>query len=228
MKGSGLKVAQIKDFLNASYEENPPQRIGEYQLDTELSNQYGKVYFSISKRKVVIVFRGTKELSDWSNNLVYGLNSSAYKLTSRYKTAKRMYDRAKKKYKGYKSDLLGHSQAGLLVNLLLNDKTDLDGIALNPAYKGERQAQNEYVIRSSLDPVSVLKAPSNTINKVLYPNWNKTHNIVIPAKTSNPLTEHSIDILDRLPQDKFIGRLKGGCAYNKKRYSIESQFPFDS
>jgi hypothetical protein len=130
-------------------------------------------------------------------------------------------------YFKYKSDLLGHSQAGLLVNLLLNDKTDLDGIALNPAYKGESQAKNEYVIRSSLDPVSVLKAPSNTINKVLYPNWNKTHNIVIPAKTSNPLTEHSIDILDRLPQDKFIGRLKGGCM-NKKRYSIESQFPFDS
>ena len=227
MKGSGLKVAQIKDFLNASYEENPPQRIGEYQIDTELSNQYGKVYFSISKRKVIIVFTGTNSLPDWRFNIIYSVNSSAYKLTSRYKTAKGMYDRAKMKYKGYKSDLLGHSQAGLLVNLLLNDKTDLDGIALNPAYKGERQAQNEYVIRSSLDPVSVLKAPSNTINKVLYPNWNKTHNIVIPAKTSNPLTEHSIDILDRLPQDKYIGRLKGGCR-NKKSYSIESQFPFDS
>jgi len=222
MKGSGLKIAQIKDFLNASYEENPPHRIGEYQIDTELSNKYGKVYFSISKRKVVIVFRGTKELSDWSNNLVYGLSSSAYKLRSIYKTAKRMYDRAKKKYKGYKSDLVGHS------NYLLDEKTDLDGIALNPAYKGERQAHNKYIIRSSLDPVSAFKAPSNTINKILYPNWNKTHIIVIPAKTSNPLTEHSIDILDRLPQDKFIGRLDGGCAYNKKRFSNESQFPFDS
>ena len=79
----------------------------------------------------------------------------------------------------------------------------------------------------SMSSVSVLKAPSNPINKVLYPNWNKTHNIVIPAKTSNPLTEHSIDILDRLPQDKYIGRLKGGCR-NKKSYSIESHFPFDS
>jgi len=64
MKGSGLVVAQIKDFLKASYEENPPDRIGEYILDEELSNKYGKVYFSISKRKVVIVFRGTGELSD--------------------------------------------------------------------------------------------------------------------------------------------------------------------
>jgi len=30
MKGSGLVVAKIKDFLNASYEENPPAKIGEY------------------------------------------------------------------------------------------------------------------------------------------------------------------------------------------------------
>ena len=225
MKGSGLVVAKIKDFLNASYEENPPDRIGEYQLDTELSNKYGKVYFSISKKKVVIVFRGTKELSDWSNNLIYGINVNAYKLTTRYKTAKRMYEKAKAKYKGYKSDLLGHSQAGLLVNLQLNKKTDLDGISLNPAFKGESQGMNEYILRSSLDPVSALKAPKNALNKVLYPNWSKTHNITIPAKTMNPLTEHSIDILNRLPQDKFIGRLKGGCV--NKKYVIESQFPFD-
>ena len=225
MKGSGLVVAKIKDLLNASYEENPPDKIGEYQLDTELSNKYGKVYYSISKKKVIIVFRGTKELSDWSNNLIYGINVNAYKLTSRYKTAKRMYEKAKAKYKGYKSDLLGHSQAGLLVNLQLNKKTDLDGISLNPAFKGESQGMNEYIIRSSLDPVSALKAPKNALNKVLYPNWSKTHNITIPAKTMNPLTEHSIDILNRLPQDKFIGRMKGGCV--NKKYVIESDFPFD-
>jgi hypothetical protein len=184
------------------------------------------VYFSISKRKVIIVFTGTNSLPDWRFNIIYSVNSSAYKLTSRYKTAKRMYDRAKKKYKGYKSDLLGHSQGAIPLNYLLDEKTDLDGIALNPAYKGERQAQNEYVIRSSLDPVSALKAPSNTINKVFYPSYTKKHNITIPAKTMNPLTEHSIDILNRLPQDQFIGRVEGGCM--NKKYIIESQFPFDS
>ena len=40
-------------------------------------------------------------------------------------------------------------------------------------------------------------------------NGVKNHNITIPAATYNPLTEHSIEILDRLPQDKFIGR--AGC-----------------
>jgi hypothetical protein len=28
MEGAGLRVAQVKDFLNASYAENPPNQIG--------------------------------------------------------------------------------------------------------------------------------------------------------------------------------------------------------
>ena len=82
------------------------------------------------------------------------------------------------------------------------------------------------MIRSSLDPVSILKAPRTAINNVLYPEWSKNHNLTIPAKTSNPLTEHSIEILERLPQDKFIGRA-GSIPTKKKLYQIESKFPFD-
>jgi len=50
MKGAGLRVAQIKDFWNPSYAENPPNQLGEYQLDIELSHAFSKVYFSISKK----------------------------------------------------------------------------------------------------------------------------------------------------------------------------------
>ena len=56
-------------------------------------------------------------------------------------------------------------------------------------------------------------------------NGVKIINITIPAKTSNPLTEHSIEILERLPQDKFIGR--AGSKTKKKLYQIESKFSFD-
>ena len=72
----------------------------------------------------------------------------------------------------------------------------------------------------------MLKAPRTAINNVLYPEWSKSHNITIPAKSSNPLTEHSIEILDRLPQDKFIGRA-GNIKTTKKLYQIESKFPFN-
>ena len=88
IEGGGFKVAQIKDFLNASYAENPPYQLGEYQLDIELTNLYVKVYFSISNKKVIVIHRGTKEASDWLNNLTYGLNSNAYNFTTRFKISK--------------------------------------------------------------------------------------------------------------------------------------------
>jgi hypothetical protein len=225
IEGGGLKVAQIKDFLNASYAENPPNQLGEYQLDIELTNLYVKVYFSISNKKVIVIHRGTKETSDWLNNLTYGLNSNAYNFTTRFKISKNTQNKAHKKYKGYKIETLGHSQGGLLTHKL--GTNSLSSIQLNPAYKNESQGRNEYIIRSSLDPVSILKAPRTAINNVLYPEWSKNHNITIPAKTSNPLTEHSIEILERLPQDKFIGRAGSIPANIKKKYLIESKFPFD-
>ena len=100
-------------------------------------------------------------------------------------------------------------------------------VAILPC-NGESQGQNKYKIRSSLDPVAILKAPRNAINYVLYPEWSKKYNMTISAKTSNPLKEHSIEILERLPQDKFIGRAGSGCSKTKKYiYQIESEFPFD-
>ena len=88
MKGSGLKVNEIKEFLQASYKEQPEKYILGYVLDEELSNLYGKVYVNEEDKKVVLSFRGTgmENLgSDWLNNLVYLANSTAYRLTPRYK-----------------------------------------------------------------------------------------------------------------------------------------------
>ena len=51
--------------MNASYAEKPPNQLGEYQLDIELTNLFVKVYFSISNRKVIVIHRGTKEASDF-------------------------------------------------------------------------------------------------------------------------------------------------------------------
>ena len=99
IEGGGLEVAQIKDFLKASYEENPPNQLGEYQLDLELTNLFVKVYFSISNRKVIIIHRGTKEASDWLNNLTYGLNSNAYNFTTRFKISKNTQNKAQKNIK---------------------------------------------------------------------------------------------------------------------------------
>ena len=91
MKGGSLKVNEIKEFLQASYEEQPEKYILGYVLDEDLSNLYGKVYVNEDSKKVVLSFRGTgmENLgTDWINNLVYLANSTAYKLTPRFQTAK--------------------------------------------------------------------------------------------------------------------------------------------
>jgi len=205
----------LKQFLEASYLDPAPNDINGYTLDTTLSNLYGKVYVNTNLKKVVVSFRGTKEATDWTNNAVFALSSSAYTLTDRFKTAKKMVDSARKKYKGWQFELNGHSQGGLLVNNLCS-KTDKNCISLNPAYKNASLKDNEYIIRSSGDVVSSLSAPKKFMNSILYPNWTKAHLVTIPAKTSNPLTEHKVDILDRLP-DKTIGRGGSKCSCENKK-----------
>ena len=130
-----------------------------------------------------------------------------------------MYNGAMKKYKGYKFELLGHSQSGVIVNNLCSDKVQ-NCISLNPAYKNASLKDNEYIIRSTGDIVSKLAAPNKYLNSVLYPNWTKQHMIFLEDKTGNPITEHKPDILDRLDDNKKIGRGAGFGKRPLKGYTI--------
>ena len=113
-----------------------------------------------------------------------------------------------KKYKGHKFELLGHSQSGIIVNNLCSNKVR-NCISLNPAYKNATLKNNEFIIRSKGDVVSKLTEPKKLINSVLYPKWSKKHMISIDDKTGNPITEHKVDILDRLNPNMIIGRGMG-------------------
>jgi len=208
MKGGSLKPQELKDFLQASYEKNAPKTIDNYILDDKLSNLYGKVYVNEALKKVVLAFRGTgmENLgTDWINNLIFLVSDPGYKLTPRYQTALKMYKGAIKKYKGFKFELIGHSQSGVIVNNLCSDKVR-NCISLNPAYKNASLKNNEYIIRSTGDVVSKLTAPKKALNSLLYPKWTKKHMINIENKTGNPITEHTVDILDRLNPNMIIGR----------------------
>ena len=224
LKGGSLKPPEIKMFLQASYEEKAPPQINDYMLDEKLSNLYGKVYVNEKLKKVVLAFRGTgmENLgTDWLNNLVFAFDANAYRLTPRYNTAVKMYNGAMKKYKGYKFELVGHSQSGVIVNNLCSDKVQ-NCISLNPAYKNASLKDNEYIIRSTGDIVSKLAAPKKYLNSVLYPNWTKQHMIFLEDKTGNPITEHKPDILDRLDDNKKIGR-GAGFGRTLKGYTINDE-----
>jgi esterase/lipase len=116
LTGGSLKVNELMELLKASYLEQPPKTIYGFTLDEKLSNLYGKVYVNMNKKKVAVIFRGTGKENyglDWANNLIYA-SSSAYKQTERYKTAKKMYDNALQKYKGFQVESIGHSQGSLV------------------------------------------------------------------------------------------------------------------
>jgi hypothetical protein len=211
MKGGSLFPHEIRDFLQASYEKDAPLNIDGYVLDEKLSNLYGKVYVNEESKKVILAFRGTgmENLgTDWINNLIFLVSDPGYKLTPRYRTAVKMYQDAMKKYKGYKFELLGHSQSGIIVNNLCSNKVR-NCISLNAAYKNATLKNNEYIIRSKSDVVSKLTEPKKLINSVFYPKWSKKHMITMDDKTGNPITEHKVDILERLNPNMVIGRGMG-------------------
>jgi len=205
MKGGKLSVKEIKLFLQASYDVNDKEKfINGYQMDVGLSNKWGKVFVSQELRKVIIAHRGTRSAKDWRNNATIGLG--VYQLTDRFKTGKLLQEQAEYKYRGYKFYTLGHSQAGKLVQLLGQNTT---GISVNPAYLLENQRSNEFTIRSSHDPVSgVTKTTQGTVLNVTNPKFNRRNNIIVPSKSYNPLSNHSLDMLDNLDENMMIGRGK--------------------
>lgn len=216
MKGGSLKPQEIKDFLEASYITNPDPFIGDYQLDSKLSNEYAKVYYNPKTKQAIVVHRGTSGLLDWGNNLAYALG--AYELTDRYKQGKKTQEKAEKKYGKQNISTLGHSQGAILSRKLGGDTKEV--INVNPAYKFETPLKNEYNIRSSTDVVSGLYAPIAEARKVLMPERAKKRDITIGSENKfDILGEHSYNILDRLDEDQIIGR---GIKEIKKNYVIQS------
>jgi len=187
-RGKSIRVDALEQMLDASYSKDRPLLIDGYQLDKDISTDTVAVYAKDNKAKVIV--RGTEgTLKDWLNNIQYAVGN--YQKTSRFAEAKDVMDKVKAKYDDI--DIAGHSQGGIGARLLGKDAKNI--IEVNPAYMGEKHLPNETIIRSSRDPVSFLKGFTKRPN-----------DITIPAKSINPLTEHSYNILKRLPADKIIGK----------------------
>jgi hypothetical protein len=204
LQGGSLHVGDIQEFIKQSYLDAPNDHVGNFVLDQELSNAEVKVYQNPQTGQVVVANRGTKEALDWTNNAVYAASTSAYHLTPRYKSAVDIQKKAIKKY-GKVDTNVGHSQGGIITRGLLSEGLTNEIINLNAASKGEAPQTWEYNIRSSMDPVSAMKGATQSVYGWFYPSTKKK-NITIPAKTKDPLVEHSADILSRLPPTQVIGR----------------------
>jgi len=204
MKGSSVSVSQFKDFLKSSYkdENERPKKVDDFIYDNEISNETTAVYFNPKTNKGVVIHRGTRGGLDWFNNYAYLKN--IYKYTPRYRNGRDTHRKAERKYGRENLDILSHSQGGILSRELGSKNQNI--ITLNPAKIFETKKDNETIIKSKGDVVSFLAKGD----------------IEIPNETSNPITEHKIDILLRLPQEQMLG--KGGTTTWKQKFNKKYGF----
>jgi len=176
--GGIVSHGELKNFVKASYKKKKDADVEGYKLDRELSTKRSKVY--TKDGKTVVTHAGTDSLTDWANNLLIpiGLHTKS----SRYKEAKKVQEKANKKYGKENIETVSHSQSGHIANNLAKEgltkkgqSTTLNPAILNPFDKHK----GVHVIKSSGDIVSALTKADE----------------VIKAKTFNPLKEHSPDIL---------------------------------
>ena len=206
-KGGKLQVKIFKEMIENSYRHDKTQ-IGNFMIQP-ISTREVQVWTNFQSRHLVIVFTGTYTALDWLNN--YEMAKGNYQSTRRFKTAKRIFEESLAQFPDFKVTLLGHSQAGMIVHLL-NDSRVYEALSYNPAwFPTTSQKSNEYIVKTSGDPVSIMVRPNEK-------------NTIIKSKTSNPLREHSTTPLGELDQNKMIGK---GLTY-KHKFNKKHGFPKDT
>jgi len=197
MKGGKLSTKYIKDFLKQSYEKKL-QSVGDYDVDRSLSGQRVQVYKHKYSPQTVVVHRGTKGVQDVFSDVKYALGVSISS-TKRLKYASDTQKKAEDKYGEDSVTTLGHSLGSHISSSVGKNSKEVINlnkpIGLQDLYN--KPLDNEYNVRTTLDPVSFLLPFSRQNNDKL---------ITIPSKTINPLAEHKTDVLDRLPVDTMIGQ----------------------
>ena len=197
--GGSLNVSVLKDMLHNSYKKKKEQKndINGYVLDNDLSGERVKVYHNNNKNHTVVAHRGTNGMQDWITDARLLIGD---KTNKRYQHAKDISNKAHEKYQGSKFTQIGHSLAGDIANESKqnNDEVIKYNAPTTPIDILKPQQNNEYRIRTSLDPISVLQ-PLSPFNK------NK-NNITIPSNNFNLYDQHKIKQLKHLDKDLMIGK----------------------
>ena len=173
----------VQNLIDASYKKNKgAAKIAidnGYYFDNKLSNREAKVFVNKVNNTPTVVYTGSRKYSDILTDgaLAIGLLSS----TKRLDRSKNLMNEVKDKYKGKHISTYGHSLGGSLAQSVGGDKIVTVNRGVGLFGVGHKKNQNQFVIRTSTDPVSLLSR--------LQVNKKK---IVIPHTTYlNPLRAHS-------------------------------------
>jgi hypothetical protein len=198
-KGGKIAVKDLNKLLNESYKSKNKtlDRVDNYELDKELSTDKTKIYKDITTGDIKMVNRGTSDINDVITDakLLFG-----FKNNNRYNEGRQILQKVKEKYPDKSIDLLGHSLGASVAEDIGNDPQVKNIITLNKPttpmdlFRKSKINDKQYDIRTSRDVVSMLQ-----------PIQKDENDLIIPSESKNLYTEHKIDVLDRLDQDKIIG-----------------------
>ena len=119
--------------------------------------------------------------------------------SKRLKHAQDIQRKAEEKYGRENISTLGHSLGSIASSSVGKNSKEIINlnkpIGIQDLYT--KPIKNEYNIRTMLDPVSLL---------LPFSRHNNSNLTTIPSQTINPLAEHKINVLERLPEHMMIGQ----------------------
>jgi hypothetical protein len=200
-KGGSLTALETKDLLNSSYNKKNKD-YGEYKIDKNLSGKRTKVYFNEKENKPVVVHRGTASIQDVGTDIGLAFGHRG----KRFAHAKKIQKKAEKKYGTDNLHTLGHSLGGIVAEEVGGKSKNVITLnkAVTPWELNRKNGPNQTDIKTSNDPVSML-------NK-----FSKNKASVIKSEGWDPLAEHTVDVMDRVDNNKVYGSGFQICKHCKK------------
>ena len=199
LDGGSLQTSTFKGLLDASYDGR--KSVDGFIKDDSISSKTSKVYRDPITKQVVVAHQGTKGAKDWLNNLKFAIGGTkAYKKTRRFKEAERVQRLAEEKYGAQNISTIGHSQGALQSEILGKNTKEI--LTLNKAsnpFENRSKGANQFDVRTKNDLVS--KATELFTKK----KKNNGNEITLQSNSSNPLTEHSTNVLERVDPNTTIG-----------------------
>lgn len=195
-----LEKGTLEQMLKNTYESTQKTgQVGSYVEDKALSDSLVRVYNDPNTNHTVVAHRGSAEVQDWGENLLYALGFRGGK---NYRHARGVQRLAESKYGTSNLTTIGHSKGALHAQdfgqkgdiVTLNKPVNIgDAIKYKvPSY------QTDY--RGETDPVSILR-PLQRGKKAVTLTKDKSVLKRIKKVVLNPvrsvLQEHATDILQR-------------------------------
>lgn len=160
----------LANILKKSYKSNKEAKDEllkyDYVLDEKLSSGNQKVFYNPITKKLLVAIAGTHNLKDVATDVSLGLGG--IKDTGRYKEAKKILDKARKRYPSAANsvDVVGHSLGGQIASRIAKNKDNIITYGKGSTF-GETVRANEKSYRVKGDAFSALAPNTITIPKVV-------------------------------------------------------------